>query len=625
MCGIVGVVAPKKREELHSVLHKMNNALVHRGPDDDGSWSTDGFAFGIRRLSIIDLGGGHQPIWRGKIGIVMNGEIYNYAHLRTRLLRLGYTFETNSDTEVALIAYQAFGIDFVQHLEGMFAIAILDLERRYLVLVRDRVGKKPLYVYKDHSSLYFASEIKAIKAVGGLDFTLSLESMDQYLSFRYVPFPQTMWKKVSRVPPGTVLLVHLDTLEMNETKYWAPNFVSDEFNPHRDYASEFKSHFHSAVEKRLLAADVPVGIFLSGGLDSTAVCLAAHELGFRNLKTFSVGHVEGGKYDETHAASAISRNFNFHHQSVILSRSEYFESLDEVVWSLDDPLSDLSTIPLLKLSKFARNEVKVVLSGEGADEIFGGYNMHHEASIADRWKKGLKYSPRVLLNLVSRLPIGRRRRVLQQIVKRGAKGYLWAWLPYSVHFSEQQKRELWRPEVFSGSNHAADEFVQGLFDKCNSEEAIDVVMMASTQNWLVDDLLMKGDKITMAASLEARCPFLDHKLIEWAQHLPIAMKTGDASTGYASKRIVRNFLAGRVPDGVLRRPKLGFEVPVAEFLPNDAARVEELVLGQESKLLDYFRAEPIRTEFESARNGSISAAKNVWQLLVLARWLKRWV
>ena len=293
------------------------------------------------------------------------------------------------------------------------------------------------------------------------------------------------------------------------------------------------------IVEQLGFATILFGMFLSGGLDSSAVCAAALELGFKNVRTFSVGHVDQGKYNETPMAEAVAAHLGFKHRSLILDHAEVYERLEEVVWATDEPLADMATIPLLSLSRVTREDVKVVLSGEGSDEVFAGYNLNSRAETADRWKRRLASAPTSVIRALATLPIGRRQDVLRQIAKHGPAGYLWHWRPHPRFYEHHEKLSLWRPEVFRPTRDSVD-LVTEMFEECRSREAVDISMSAAFDHWLVEDLLMKADKITMAASLELRCPFLDHKLVEWAQHLPLTQKTGSYAEGYTTKKIVRD-------------------------------------------------------------------------------------
>ena len=324
MCGIVGLAGRFSQSEAAALADRMNRTIVHRGPDDAGLWATDGFAFAMRRLSIIDLTGGHQPIWSADgIGIIFNGEIYNYRVLRAELEASGYVFATHSDTEVILHLYQRDGLDMLQRLEGMFAICLYDRSRRRLHLIRDRFGVKPLYYAEIGGTFYFASEIKAILEVLPSRPDLNRQALHDYLTLRFVPAPNTVWCGIWKLPPAHRLTYGIGAGLQPPERYWQLDFAASEVEPGRDYPAEFSGLFLSAVEKRLVAADVPVGVLLSGGLDSSAVSAAAVELGHKDFHTFSVAFAEGGQYDETPYARAVAAHIGSQHHEVPIDREAF--------------------------------------------------------------------------------------------------------------------------------------------------------------------------------------------------------------------------------------------------------------------------------------------------------------
>ena len=392
MCGIVGLAGRMSRSEATDSAAKMNAAIVHRGPDDEGLWATDGFAFAMRRLSIIDLAGGHQPMWSDDgVGIIFNGEIYNYRALRAELQASGYVFATHSDTEVILHLYRRDGLDMVRRLEGMFAICLYDRARGQLRLIRDRFGVKPLYYGQHDGTFYFASEIKAILQVLPRRPEVNRQALHDYLTLRFVPGPDTVWNGIRKLPPAHSLTYDLRSGSQTSECYWRMDFAAADVDSKRDYLAEFSDLFLAAVEKRLLAADVPVGVLLSGGLDSSAVSAAAVELGHKNFHTFSVAFADGGEYDETPYARAVAEHIGSRHHEVVIDRDSFVSFLPEMVRSSDEPLADLASVPLHFVSRLARNDVKAVLSGEGSDELLAGYNfdrlgraLHFLESI-ERW------------------------------------------------------------------------------------------------------------------------------------------------------------------------------------------------------------------------------------------------
>ncbi|NLG32920.1 MAG: asparagine synthase (glutamine-hydrolyzing), partial [Syntrophomonadaceae bacterium] len=374
MCGIAGVIGDFDSQRGMNIIGRMGRAIRHRGPDDNGDWSKEGIALTMQRLSIIDLTGGHQPMWDGGNGIIFNGEIYNYLELRRELERKGCSFKTRSDTEVILQLYCVEGINGLKKLRGMFAICILDLQSQRLFLIRDRIGIKPLY-YGTKTNFYFASEIKSI--IAGMESRpeLNMQAVHHYLTLRYVPAPETIWHGIFKLPPGCCLEYDLRNNTWEVYKYWSVQFKSQEIDVSRDYTKEFEDLFLAVVEQHLVTADVPVGVMLSGGLDSSVLSAVAVELGHRNFHTFSVGFKGAEDINEFNYAREVSRQILSEHHEVSIDKDDFFEFIPQLVFYSDEPLADLTAVPLYYLSMKAKEQVKVVLSGEGSDEILAGYDM----------------------------------------------------------------------------------------------------------------------------------------------------------------------------------------------------------------------------------------------------------
>jgi len=625
MCGIVGVAGPLSAATASELVRRMNASIVHRGPDDAGSWSTEGFAFAMRRLSIIDLAGGHQPMWtEDGVGIVFNGEIYNYRALRAELEAAGYGFRSHSDTEVILHLYHRHGPEMVRRLEGMFAICLYDPRRRELHLFRDRFGVKPLYYAQCHDGFYFASEIKAILAALPARPELDRQALHDYLTLRFVPTPDTVWRGIHKLPPGHRLMLPLDGGEPLLTRYWRLDFHAEAEDPARDYPHEFAGLFLAAVEKRLLAADVPVGVLLSGGLDSSAVSAAAVELGHRDFHTFSIAFDAGGAYDESPYARAVAAHIGSRHHEVRLGREAFLDFLPRLVRHSDEPLADLASVPLYFVSELARKEVKVVLSGEGADELLAGYNFDRLGRLFARLQAAEACLPAGLRRLLGRVPARGAGEWLRLWGRNGWRGMLAA-RPYhmTLHWNEAEKHALWRDAEGLASSV---ERIRGWYLAAADRHPIDQVQQVYSGEWLTEDLLMKADKLSMATSLEVREPFLDHTLAEWAARLPIAWRVGDGRHGYASKRILREFCRRRLPRDILERPKQGFPVPAYRWLGNELkAWAEDRLFGAGSRLPELFHPERARPAFARAVAGDAAAAHKIWILLILGYWLEAWL
>ena len=629
MCGIVGVIGDLSREECLKIVGKMNGSIVHRGPDDDGSWAEDGFGFGMRRLSIIDLAGGKQPIWDESAGrgIVFNGEVYNYRSLRADLTARGVSgWTTESDTEVVLRSLVEKGDSGIHDWNGMFGVATWDKRKKSLLLVRDRMGVKPLYYYWDGKTFLFASEIKAILASGLVDRKIDKQSLWDYLTFRYVPGPNSIWQNVRKLPPGH-LLRFTPGGRPEVVQYWECDVISDEaeYRSVSEVDAEFADLFLDAVELRLVASDVPVGVFLSGGLDSSAIAAAAVELGHRNFHTFSVGFEEGGYYSELAFAKQVAQHVGAQYHEVVLNQAKFLEMLPEVVYATDEPMADLSAISLLALSRLARQEVKVVLSGEGSDEILAGYDFDRAERDWDRVRL-LQRFPQTALRVgaaFTRLGPGGLHRRAEKVANLPLQSWNRLELPHITgNFNQSEKEKLWREQSMSDS----ERIVASQYSMAGSRDPLQQMLAVYQKDWLVEDLLMKADKATMAASLEARTPFLDYRLVEWANRQPNSVKVRRKGLGqYETKSVLRRFCSKRLPRTIIDRPKRGFPDPANVWLENGLhSWAHDTILSSNSRLGSVLEKPVVENVLEQAKLGKEGAANRVWALIVLELWLQAW-
>ncbi len=603
----------------------MNNAIIHRGPDDDGVFAGNGFAFGMRRLSIIDLSGGHQPIWSTSegqgCGIVFNGEIYNYQQLRNELQNNGISFKSNSDTEVILRLYEAHGLAAIDKLEGMFAIAIIDYRANKLHLVRDRVGIKPLYYLQNGKGFYFASELKSI--IEGIDAkpSLDLSAIDSYLTYRYVPGEETIWQNCKKLAPGHILSFDITKSNFKISSYWSIEFNSAAIDPSRDYDKEFELLFTEAVNKRLVASDVPVGVLLSGGLDSSAVAAAAINAGHTNFNTFSIGFDEGEAYNELGFAREVAEFIGSTHHEVVIGQEDFIDFLPRLVHYTDEPLADLASVPLHYVSKLAAQNVKVVLSGEGADEILAGYHMDQLSARMDTLAKVDKL-PSYILSLAAKFLPSRHANVIDKLREGGLSKYLINQKSHMTWVHDfDEKATLWLDGTIEDKSFAQ---LKNMYEVTSSLDPIDQIQQVYFQSWLVEDLLMKADKMSMANSLELRVPFLDHKLVEWAAVLPKALKVGDSSN-WTTKKILRNYAKKYIPQTIIDRPKKGFPVPAYFWLRQakiyDWAR--EVIL-ESPMIRGLFNRIALEEMLKQAHAGQIEAAHKTWSFIILSLWMSKW-
>ena len=615
MCGIAGIIGPITESYGVYQLEKMLEQIKHRGPDSNGIWATDGMAFGMQRLSIVDIEGGDQPIWTASgIGIVFNGEIYNYKQIMDDLKNEGVVFTTHSDTEVIAHLYDKKGIEAIHQLEGMFGIYIYDPNRQKIYLIRDRLGIKPLYYCQKDNNFIFSSEIKAITSILEDSPEIDKQSVWHYLTLRYVPAPKTIWKGITKLEPGTYLEYNLLSSEYKLYRYWDFSFKSEKKIRNRNYEKEFEKLFLEAVEKRLLASDVPVGILLSGGLDSSCIAAATVELGHKNFHTFSVGFSDGGDFSELKYAEKMSKHIGSQHHEIIVNKEQFLEFIDRLVWHTDEPLADLASIPLYFVSQLASKHVKVALSGEGADEIFAGYTLDSLARKL-RYFKIIDMLPNSLLKF---MPYDS----TKQLSRSGYHDFLKNNVTHMTNiFSEIEKNNL------CGFNPrgSTSKYIKSLYTLSQSKEPIDQIQHVYCKSWLVEDLLMKADKMSMATSLELRVPFLDHKLVEWATDLPLQYKVGSFLGGFSTKQIVRNFAKKRVPNEIINRPKQGFPVPAYKWLAegkiNDLLENSLGILVQKGEMNEKVLSQ-LSKEFLFKK---IEDQHKIWNLIIYANWLKRWI
>jgi len=620
MCGIVGIIGPLDSHKKILDLEKMNQAIYHRGPDDFGQWANEQAAIGMRRLSIVDLQGGHQPMWHESIGIVFNGEIYNHEPLRAELENLGQTFITDCDTEVILKAYCQWGESFIAKLTGMFAICIVDLNRNTALLIRDHTGIKPLYLIKDQGNLYFASETKSLKSALNIN-EIDFESIDDYLTFRYIPSDRTAWSAVKKLAPGHYLKINLTTLAIEKKCYWQLNYQSATISKKRDYVQEFDDLFTQSVKSQL-EADVPVGAFLSGGLDSTAICAKAVELGHNNFHTFSVAFEGDNEFSELNYARDVANHLGTEHHEVLVTAQQYLDFIKRQPYYTDDPLADLTSVPLYYLALEARKHIKVALSGEGADEVLGGYSLELSAMRAHK-RRLTKYIPPFMYPLLQSVTPHDISRQLGAMNTQGWGGYVAATPEYmSINISEQTKKALWKIEQPPTDSLAK---IRAEYQLAHSEHPIDKLQHVLSSSWLVDDLLAKADKMSMAASLEVRVPFLDHHLINWAMELPISWKVGDKKSGFISKRVLRQSMKKLIPQSILERKKQGFPIPVYHWLETELGEMLEHELLEPGLLDDWFNLDALATITHLARQGNKQAQHEFWTLYTLGQWKRNWI
>lgn len=584
MCGITGILSLDGSTASREVVEKMNGKIAHRGPDGQGIFMDGPIGLGHRRLSIIDLASGNQPMQsaNGRTTIVFNGEIYNYQELRSELLKKNYPFQTHSDTEVILALYQLEGTDSFKKLAGMFAFAIWNRQLQQLVLARDRAGMKPLYYAQFNGHFVFASEIKAITAAFPALKEIETSALNFYFARQYIGGETTIFKGIKKLKPATLLTIGTNE-SPTESTYWALSPKRPDLHLTLQEATQRTDELLEKSVKSHLIADVPVGVFLSGGLDSSTILSYAAEHSDQNLHTFSVGFGQGSALNETEFARQLASHYNTMHHEIHVTEREVLDCLPHIIAQMDEPMADYAVLPTYVMSRFAAQNVKVVLSGEGADELFGGYKRYSIYSILDRLPMGHMFDSR---------------------------------LPRPNVFKQKDRKKLLSPGIFIKQGLLPQE-QQLHVDKKYFAMAghLNSILYTDQRNWLVDDLLMKVDKMGMLASLEARIPFLDHHLVEYIATINGQMKV----RGKNKKILLRQVAAKRLPFNISKRQKHGFTVPVGEWLKGALRDIFQTVVLNDPANSEFFDLKQVEKLFK-AHLGGQNYRLQLWSILVFCLW-----
>ena len=621
MCGIAGFVErdpdASQRPERAIVLERMCRVIAHRGPDDQGTMINGEVALGMRRLSIIDLAGGHQPMTTpdGAVTIVFNGEIYNYRELFKALESQGHQFQTRSDKESILHCYTQFGNDCVQHLRGMFAFAIWDARLRKLYIARDRAGEKPLYYTTTSAGTFiFGSELKCLLEHPETTREINPEALDAYLTFGYVPDPLSIFKHIHKLPPGHFLTLTNGQLKVEQ--YWDFPVETNDHTDEAECLEELRRLLRESVRLRLVS-DVPLGAFLSGGIDSsTIVGLMAQEMS-EPVKTFSIGFAEDS-YDELKYARLIAKRFGTDHRELIVT-PDVCNIIDDLLWHFDEPFSDQSVIPTYFVSKLAREQVKVVLSGDGGDELFAGYTRY----AIDRKRQGFEHLPRfvrqgLMKSLSERLPHGTRGR---NYLYNVAQDPLDRYVDSISTFTNLAKSELYTEDFLHTLRRyqPATALFRELAGRVQTGDPIDRLLYLDSKTYLPGDILTKVDRMSMAVSLEARVPLLDHVLIEFVARMPSSLKM----RGLESKFIFKRAVQGLVPEEILNRPKQGFGVPIAAWI-NDQLRerIDDTLSDPRTKQRGFIRPEYVDVLRREHNRGRRDHSPALWTVLMFELWCR---
>jgi asparagine synthase (glutamine-hydrolysing) len=625
MCGIAGMIEPEAAmsfAERRELIGLMCYAIEHRGPDDEGFHIDGGVALGMRRLSIIDLFTGHQPISNedGSIWIVFNGEIYNFRELRDELIARGHTFQTSTDTEVIVHLYEDDGEACVERLRGMFAFAIWDSREQKLFIARDRVGIKPLHYWQEGGTLIFGSEIKSILQHPKVSREINLEAISDFLSFCYVPDPATAFRGIHKLPPGHTL--SFKNSRLTTRRYWDFNYPEQtETEPARSesyYIEKIQELITEAVRLRLIS-DVPLGAFLSGGIDSSTIVATMARLMDRPVKTFSIGFTESS-FNELHYARTAARHLGTDHHEFVVT-PDVCKLVEEIIWHHDEPFADVSSIPTYIVSKMAREHVTVVLSGDGGDELFAGYERYLVDQKREVFERVPGFIRRNVLMTASRLlpRAAYGKNFLRHIALDPDARYI-----DSISYFNESKKKNFLSSDFRRALGAynSDEAFKQVYAAPLSKERIDHLLYLDSKTYLPGDILTKVDRMSMAHSIEARVPLLDHELIEFVQTIPASLKLRGDSTKHILKRAVR----GLVPDEIIDRPKQGFDVPIKKWL-NDELRdlLGDTLTDSRTRERGYFNRRAVEAILDEHRRGRRDNARHLWGLLTLELWHRAFI
>ena len=602
----------------------MCDEIQHRGPDSRGIFVDPSVGIGVQRLAVIDLHTGNQPVGNedDSVIVVLNGEIYNYRELRRDLEKSGHQLRTEGDTEVIAHLYEDFGADLVQRLRGMFAFAVWDRRRRLLLLARDRLGKKPLYYCYRRGTLWFGSEAKAILQDPAVPRDVDLHAVDAFLHYQYVPEPRSAFAALRRIPPGHTLTWRDG--EMLVTRYWKLSYRKQDLGPESELPERLRDSLLEATQLRL-RSDVPVGAFLSGGIDSSAVVAAMARTSSGSVRTFSIGFVES-RYDETRYARDVARRYSTEHEELIVEPSA-LELLPRLAWHYGEPFADPSAIPSFYLASLARSQVTVALTGDGGDEAFAGYPRHYAMQLLDLLARVPTPATRFAGSLSKRIGPGGRQGSSRYRLHRLAPAIhlqpVERYANWVAFFAETERRALYTSELRSSvAEGAALEVIRSPWFSSDADNAVDRLLDVDVQTYLPGALLVKMDIASMAHSLEVRSPLLDHEFMEFAARLPAHLKLD----GRRGKRIFKEAMRPWLPDTVIDRPKQGFRVPLADWFRGPLRGLpEEVLLDPISTARGYFRPEQVRALIASHHDKRADNAERLWALIQLELWHRMWV
>ena len=613
MCGFAGYLEAAARPD--ALLARMTRALEHRGPDDERFHRDGPLALGFRRLSVIDLAGSPQPMSTpdGDLTVVFNGEIYNFAALRRALQARGHAFRTEGDTEALLHAYREYGVGMLAHLQGMFAFALWDRRTRRLLLARDHLGVKPLYYCASAGAFVFASELKALIEHPAVPRELDLDALGLYLESQYIPSPASIYRQVRKLEPGSFLLVDGERTSLEH--YWRPDYRQKLELTEDEALARLEAELRRSVES-MLVSDVPLGSFLSGGVDSGVVSALMADIARRPIDTFTLGFRGASAQSEHAQAEAVSRHIGARNHVLMLEPGDLLAGFERAVEAFDEPFADPAALPTLFLAQLARRHVTVALTGEGADEVFSGYGNYRKRAREERVTGvlGARFSP--LRYLVRALPARlRKERLLKAIAEPVSRRYV----TIPMVFDRALHSGLLSERMLAARRTSMADYAERLFHECNSAAYLERLMYIDARLWLPDDLLTKVDRATMACSLEARVPYLDHRFFEFCARLDPALKQRGGTGKYLLKKLAEKLL----PREIVHRPKQTFFPPLAEWFAGPLRGEARSALAALDKRGLFRRGAlpELLAEHESGRRGH---AGRLWALVMLERWFRRY-
>ena len=621
MCGITGIIYHDKSRPIDpAVLKQMADAIAHRGPDDEGFYMDNNVGLGFRRLSIIDLVTGHQPMSNraDTVTIVFNGEIYNYREQRELLIKKGYQFETATDTEVILHLYEEYGVDCLQHLRGMFGFAIWDKKKQQLFCARDRFGIKPFYYYQDDQKFVFGSEIKAILKAGAIDKTISHTALDSYFAYGYITSDLSIYQRIKKLQPGHFLLWSCaQKPDIQIGKYWEVRLEPDYSRSIDQWKEELESCLAETARLHMIS-DVPLGAFLSGGIDSSSVVAMMAKNSTVPIKTFSIGFKEQ-EFNELQYAREVVKKYGCEHRELIVE-PESISLLPKLVHAYDEPFADASAIPTYYVTKMAREHVTVALSGDGGDELFAGYDIYYSLNKIHSYPFSFN-SPNlnrmIWGSLHNLMPYGVKGKFTAYYLGKD-KQYLGAYMNYWPE--PERKKLLLNSRDGLETNSASEAFKKSIIRRNTSGGFVANLQYLDMHTYMVDDILTKVDRASMLNSLEVRVPLLDHKFAELSFKIPWQLKL----RGKELKYIFKQSMASNLPENVLKHPKQGFGVPLSVWFKNDLrSYIQDTLLSENPRIAEYLHMKSVRNVITNHNARERDFGSKIWSLVIFEEWLRQ--